>query len=284
VTPTVADQQILVGTAATVSAKFVDQNGEWVDAPSTVTVGATNADGSVFLAPGSATTRDGELVTRENVIATALDFLTFTWTAGTVTRTTHVEVVSRFYASAAQIKANDPSIGNRDDKYTPELIFEKRRVVEHEFERITGRAFVPRFARVRVRAGSPLILPHVDIHRDTVQIWSVDSLGALTAVTVPFDLDAEQGVLYGVYGSDLVVSYVHGMLAPPPDLLDVFYMRVRDVMNRPSSGVPARTSTFTSDAGGTYSLLTPGRAGVMTGIGDVDEVLNKYTVDEVIVG
>jgi len=54
-------------------------------------------------------------------------------------------------------------------------------------------------------------------------------------------------------------------------------MRLRDVVNRAHRGVPDRASTFTSDVGGTYSLLVAGRGGSITGIPDVDVALRRHS-------
>lgn len=284
----VTDQRILVGTVATVSAQFLDQDGEPAAPTGPVLVVAVSADGTEFLASTAATHVEDGLYEVALPQTSALDWLTLTWTATNAVITTTVEVVSRFYTSSKQVKAHDKSLVslNLEDKYDTARVHRARHAVEVEFERLAGRAFVPRFARVRLRGGSVVVLPHVDIHRDTVELSTIDpTTGDLTAVTVPFDLDAENGMLYGVmWSGDLLATYTHGMQAPPPDVIDVFYMRIRDVMNRPNTGVPARTSTFSSELGGTYSLLVPGRAGVMTGIPDVDELLAKYHPDRVLVG
>jgi hypothetical protein len=67
--------------------------------------------------------------------------------------------------------------------------------------------------------------------------------------------------------------YEHGLDRPSGEAVDAFHTRVRDVLNRANRGLADRTTTYTSEVGGTYSLAVAGRNGSLTGIPDVDVVL-----------
>jgi hypothetical protein len=284
----VADEQILKGVAATISAQFVDQHGDPVE-PGTVTVGVTAADGSVVLAAGTSTTTSTGLTgVRQRALTAAhaanLGILTATWTDGTSTVTTRVEVVGAYYASTREIVAADASLNN-PSKYPPPRIQAARRLVETEFENICGVAFVPRYRRAWLcgNGDEELLLPDpmlravrsVRVYSDatTYSTFTAGELAAIPPNTAGRAVRTDRG--YWPRGDDnIVVEYEHGYDLPPAPVRGAFLTRIRDVLNRENRGIPDRTSTFSAVEGGTYSLIVPGQRGSMTGIPDVDVVLN----------
>jgi hypothetical protein len=286
----VADEQILAGAAATLTASFRDQDGDLADPAGTVTVGIVNANGSTVVAAGTATTNAGTglrtvaLPAASNLVP---QLLTCSWTNGTVTLTTTVEVVGGYYASTKQVRDSDDVLADTR-KYPAATLVAARRSVEVEFEDYCRAAFVPRYRRVRLDGSGDteqlLPDPYVRAVR-SVRIYDTD--GNYTAFTAP-ELAAievnDSGIIYRTDGDtfdrgeqNVVVEYEHGLDQPPADLADAFMMRLRDVVNRAHRGVPDRASTFTSDVGGTYSLLVAGRGGSITGIPDVDVALRRHS-------
>ena len=286
--PAVAAEQILIGAAATLTAGFRDQDGDLAEPSGTVTVGVARADGSSVLAAGTATTTAGTGLRTVALTAAQndeLDFLTATWTDGTVEQSTTVEVVGGYYASVKEMRASDEVLADVR-KYTTADLVAARRAVETEFETYCGAAFVPRYRRVRLDGPGreELVLPDPYVRSvRSVRVYDTDgnyesfTQGELDAIVVNdsgivvrTDSDAFE------YGhQNLVVEYEHGLDRPPADLLEAFYLRLRDRVNRSHRGVPDRATTFTSDVGGTYSLLVAGRGGSITGLPDVDVALRR---------
>lgn len=291
--PTVADEQILRGSSATLSAYLRDQHGDPAEPSGAVTVGVAAADGSVVLAAGSTTT-SGPPGVRQRALTAAqtstLGVLTATWSdAGDAsTHITTIEVVGGYYLSTEEIRGLDESLSD-SEKYPASRVRRARQLVEWEFERFCGVAFVPRYRRIRLSGNDreELLLP--DPRLRTVRsarvytgatTWNAFSAGELAAV--PAD---ESGIAVRTDGEywpagvdNIVIEYEHGHDRPPPDVLGAFVTRLRDVLNRERRGVPDRASTYTAEAGGTYSLLVPGQRGAITGIPDVDVVLSAHRV------
>lgn len=286
----VADEQVLSGTAATITARFSDQDGDLTEPAGTVTVGIVDEAGTTVVAPGAATTSGTTGVRTYTLAASATDapkVLIATWTNGTISTTTRVEVVGGFYASVRQVRDSDAVL---DDprKYSSAQIVAARRSVEREFEDYTGVAFVPRYRRVRLdgTGKDELVLPDSEL-RSVRSVREYDSDNNFETYTNP-ELAAipasragvavrTDGELWERGRSNIVIEYLHGYDRPPADVLEAFYLRVRDILNRQNRGVPDRATTFTSEVGGTYSLLVAGRNGSITGIPDVDVVLRRYS-------
>ncbi len=286
----VADEQVLNGTAATITARFHDQDGDLVEPGGVVTVGVVDEAGATVVAAGSATTVGSTGVRSYTLTAAATSVprvLVATWTNGTTSVTTRTEVVGGFYASVRQIRDSDQVL---DDprKYSSAQIVSARRSVEREFEDYTNVAFVPRYRRVRLDGTGKveLVLPDTEL-RSVRSVREYDSdlnfeayteteLAAIPASRAGVAVRTD-GELFERGRSNIVVEYVHGYDRPPADVLEAFYLRVRDLLNRANRGVPDRATTFTSEVGGTYSLLVAGRGGAITGIPDVDVVLRRYS-------
>lgn len=283
-TPITAEDQVAVGSTATVSATFVDQNGEPAAPAGTVTVSAVGPAGAAILPAGTATTGSGpsRFVELPAGATDAPTVIALEWTNGTSTIKTLVEVVSSFYATVAAIRSSDAALADVD-KFTDADVRAARRLVEVEFERITGRAFVPRFQRELVDvSGSSIVARHYNVEPGTVALETFAGDGTATPWTgSALVSNPAAGIIR--LGSSLcstcAVSYVHGHHRPPSDVEGAFMLRVLDILSRPFKGQDSRTETFTSaDNGGTFTLIVPGMKGSQTGIPDVDVVLAGYTV------
>jgi hypothetical protein len=286
----VADEQILASTAATITATFCDQDGDAADPAGTVTVGVADEAGTTVVAAGSATATGSTGVRTYTLTAAATSvpkILVATWTNGTITTTTRAEVVGGYYASVRQVRDSDAVLED-PRKYSAAQIVAARRAVEREFEDFCGVAFVPRYRRVRLdgTGRDELVLPDAELRsvrslREYDDDLNFEAYTASELLAIPASRAGvavrTDGEIFERGRSNVVVEYEHGYDRPPTDVLEAFFLRVRDVLNRQNRGVPDRATTFTSDVGGTYSLLVAGRGGSVTGIPDVDVVLRRYS-------
>lgn len=284
-----ADQRTLRNVAATLSWQPVDANGTAADPVGTVTVDIARADGTALVTAGATTgTTDAPRVYALAAASnTLLDILTVTWkVAGTAMATTTVEVVGGYYASVAQIRASHPTLVDVA-KYPDSAILAARWAVEDEFERICGRAFVPRYWQGRLdgRDIPKLPLPHFALR--TVRLLRFYSDGTTyTSATAP-ELAAipadDSGVAVRTDGNvftggvaNVLIGYEHGYDRPTAEIQRAFLTRVRSVLTASQSGIPDRATTYSPTGGGTFALATPGARWYETGIPDVDAVLRRY--------
>lgn len=286
---TSADQRILKGVAATLRWQPIDSDGTAADPGGTVTVDIARADGTALITGGStAGATDAErtysLAAASN---TLLDVLTVTWKVGGVARaTTTVEVVGGYYASIAEIRSAVQSL-NSTTEFPDALVLRARWEVEAEFERITDRAFVPRFYAGRFSGSgtSRQLLRHYQL-RSTRFVrsytdgtnYTASSSGDLAAIPAD-DAGIANRVDGGIFEpghGNLLIGYEHGYDRPPAEVRRVFLVRLRNVLASTKSGVPDRATTFTQAGGGTFSLATPGSSWYETGLPEVDAVLQRY--------
>jgi hypothetical protein len=267
---TIADHRVLQGSTPTIGVEWRDQEGDPIEPTGTVTVHVVDLAGADVVAAGTATVTPTESPTARTVAlprVAELDLLTATWSeVDGATWTTTIEVVGGFYAGIQAVRASDATLAD-EEKYPAWEIVRARRAVEDEFERIIGHALVPRIARyTEAGARHSVVLPHLEV-RD------VRTLTIAGATAAPLAVHHGAGVITIGTGGDLDVIYTQGFDRPTAEALEAFYLRVRDVLNRSKRGVADRTTTFTSELGGTYSLAVAGRGGSLTGIPDVDVVL-----------
>lgn len=285
---TVADQQIIRGVTATLSWQNVDGDGEAAAPSGAVTLGISRDDGTTLVATGTATSGTGTDPRTYTLTAannTLLDLLTVTWTdAGdSSTHTTYVEVVGGYYFTIAEARASDKVLLD-SDKYPTTLIVEKRREVEEEFESICGVAFVPRYRR-QVISGpgrSTLRLDRPEVRavrsvRDYADATSYTSWTADELADLVFDADglvtSRTGSTFWSGPRNLQVAYEHGYSRPPAGIKRAAMERLRYLMNKPTSGIPDRATSFSVSEGGTYRLDMPGP--LKTGMPDVDAELAR---------
>ncbi|MGF1954189.1 hypothetical protein, partial [Lactococcus lactis] len=76
----------------------------------------------------------------------------------------------------------------------------------------------------------------------------------------------------------IVIEYTAGWDAPPAELKDAALLRLRSVLNRATTIVPNRATSFVAEGGVTYRLDTA--AAFKTGIPDVDAVYDRYSTRE----
>lgn len=266
----VGRQRIVSGAPAALTWQGVDSTGEPAD-PGTVTVGVVRADGTVLVAPLTATDGTGDEPRSVELTAAqtaTLDWLTATWTvSGTVVASTVHEVVGGVYMTSAEIRAAEPSLSDQV-KYPTSVLLAARDRTERAFEAETNRAFVPRFRMVTVRGG---VLPDTDIR--TIRFVR----DADTDATVSYTHYAGSRLLRDIYTSTpLVVGYEYGADTPPGDLLEKFARVVRHDLNSAKSGIPDRAMSFQPAEGGNVVLATAGLGPWIYGIPDVDQVIHRH--------
>lgn len=288
---TAPSHRVLAGVAASISQPILDQDGGLNSTAAVVTYGVTAADGTSVVAAGTAAaTTSGVAVGSLTAAQTAaLGILTFAWTDdGQVVATSTVEVVGGYYASIQEIRQSDPSIEANPQKHPTAKIIRIRREAETLFDDVCDRAFVPRFTRQRISGmGSDrVVLPSWDLRRlrsvriysnsTTYTSWTQAELDSVPASGSGVAVRTDGGVWD--YGCDnLVAEWEHGANNPPADLKSAFLVYVRYLLNQDVSGVPARaTAIVDGPGGGTFRISTPGIGKSITGLPEVDEVLDRY--------
>ena len=273
-------QQIMVGAAGLLAWQPVDAAGEPYDPGAAVTVTVTDHAGGVVVSDAATTGMGAEPRTWPLPPSPTLDQFRAVWeVAGVAAASTTVDVVGGYWFTIREAVDADEKLADRA-KYPTDRIFAVRAEVEAEFEEVTGQAWVPRLGVVDVVAngGCVLTVPHVAL-RAVRAITSIDAAGVETVedtVGVAADwwgvLRRPTGWGYGRYR----VVYEHGGDRPPPDLKAAAVTRLRHRLNMARSGIPDRATSMSTEQGQTFSLATPGLRGFVTGIPDVDVVLERY--------
>jgi hypothetical protein len=264
--------RFLSGRAIPLTHTFLDDETALVVPAVTVTVrDANGATVYTTSATSSGTTWSVTVPMQTQGVYTA------SWVAGTTaTDTEAFEVVGGFLFSIPEARKSDVDLTDTV-RFPTADIRHYREVVEDEFERITGRSFVPRTARVEVEADdtSSLFLGYFDVSAlaavegpsGPVDIagWAVDSAGSVRAPYVLTD------------GDRYTVTFVYGFPQVPEDVKRAGLLRLRSLLTAERSGIPDRATAFVAAEGGNFTLATAGRNGYETGLPDVDAVLKRYT-------
>lgn len=271
-------QRVVVGSTATLTYTHVDQDGEPVNASGSVTVVVNKADGTEHTASATATSAGNGVYTTSVTVGADLELLSAVWTADGIDHTTLVAVVGGVYfAKADMASILDVDLG----RYTSADFVTARVAAENEVESVARRSGVPRFRRDRLMARNGcLTIPERD-GRAVSAVSRVSGDGTLTAYSASevaniYLDDVELRRVDGTQwvGGEYVVAYTYGLDRPPPLVKWATIKRTRYWLNQPKSGVPDRATSFTSDAGATYRLSTPGLD--RTGDPDVDAVLLRW--------
>lgn len=284
-----AHQQILAGSAATLTWQPVDADGEPAAPDGTVTIGIVRADGTVLVAPGAATVgaaNAARTYALTGAQTTTLDLMTATWTdSGGGTAVTQIEIVGGYYFRAAEARTKDTSLADTST-YPNTAIIEARREVEDEFEEIAGVAFVPRYRRGRYDGtGTPrlaLSTPQVRTVRTiTVGVDSTSSTVFTAAELAAIDVDGS-GVIErldgGVWPSgcrNILIEWEHGWDRPPADVKTAAIRRTRQRLNQFRSSIPDGAERWTTPEGTIVFATIPGRGRI--GDPEIDAVLQRHS-------
>lgn len=286
-------QRIAQGAAATLRLEVTDADGTLAEPSGTVTVTVEKADGTDVHAAGTATVV-GSTGVRTVALTSAqtatLDRLTATWTNGTAMWTTYAEIVGGYYFSLATARAFDAGVlgASATVPFTDAQILAARREVEDEFERICGRAFVPRYRRVIVDGtGTDTVVTGVADIRSVRSAKVLESAGGDTAETLsaaelaglvwdtPGTLRRTDGDVWDE-GASLVVLELEYGLDLPSDVATAALVRLRSRLTMPRSDLLDRASSYSPPEGPTVPLTRPDAD--TTGIDEVDSVLAGYSL------
>lgn len=288
----------VVRTAASMLSKSFSVDEVATDATGSVTVSVARPDGTVLT---SGTASDAAGVGNYTFVLPGgpaspasvtwqLDLLTVTW-SGTfggvvVSVTDQVEIVGGFYFGLPEARASDTSLTSVLT-YPMAALAAKRVEVEQECDRVTGRAFVPRFRRIRLNGSGryELATPDVDLRtvRTVSMAWMTgQALTAVTGTALTNIVPTPDGLLVNPIGwprgsGNVLVEYEYGLDRPPSALADKAMAHLRVMLNANRSGVPDRAYTYTTNDGGavaTYQLAVPKRGSV--GVPEIDAVYARY--------
>ena len=272
-------------TPDTIEHTWYGEDGAIVN-PGTVTITIDRANGTNVVPATTPTSGTGAAKRTFDLTAdhtALLDTLKVTWSSTLKgTAVDYVEVAGRPYFTIAEARALEELADVNE--YPPEAIASHRTLAESAIEEECGRAFVPRYARERLsgRGSARLLLSG----RHLRQIRDVTIGG--TALTSPQveEVVADGRELYRPYGWDVgtrnvVVGYEHGLDYPPPRLARAALILaknwlVKGPIDDRAVSIPA------GDAGGVISLATPGVRGAVFGIPEVDLVVQRYRVRELV--
>lgn len=265
----VPDDRILRGAAASIQVTWADQYGEPAVAGGAVTVRVQKADGTDVVTAGSSTTGTNPYLRALTAAQTAsTEQLVATWTdaSNSATRVTRVEVVERFYFSRSEAAAIEETLANTTT-YPSSRFRDVRRQVESECERVTGVAWVPRYARVVLDGTDDpeLVLPHPAIRNvRSVRVYSDPttytsfSAAELAQLVVKWDRIIRPGGLVFTEGiGNVVVEYEHGFDRPEFDLLQATVQRLRYRLNSKFSIEWAEATSYRAPDGGSYEMGPP---------------------------
>jgi hypothetical protein len=273
-------------TATTTLTQRVYVDETLTNATAGLSVTVRRLDGTVVTGPTAANNPSTGIYTYDLPGQANLDHLDVSW-VGTVggsaiTLVDRVEIVGGYFFGLPQARASDSSLAN-PVAYPTAMLAEKRIEVEQECERICGRAFVPRFARLTLSGDGTSVL-NIPVYKlRAIRAISTHSWPDAAAVVTPltnitFDsggtvIRYDGGIFpYGI--STVTVEIEHGEDYPPAEITDKAMYRLRSLLNLSRLGVPDRVSTYTTADGATYRLTLPTRGS--TGIPEVDAVYCRY--------
>jgi hypothetical protein len=268
-------ERILQSAPFTASETFYE-DGVAVD-PGVVTIGITRADGTVLVAPLTATAGSGVgartyALTIANTLL--LDTLTLTWTSATKgIRKSMIEIAGGFLFTLADARAirlgSSSSTDTIGTRYSTAEVAAMRTSVEQAIEDEYGAALVPRYERETID-GSPLADTNLNLKWPlvrSVREASITGISVLSSV----EIDSILGVYYSTGWTagrrNVIVGYEHGLDRPPERIRrGGLLLLKRWLVEGP---VDDRMTSMSNDDG-TFSLATPGRGGSIFGLPELD--------------
>lgn len=254
--------------------------------PGSTTVAVTALDGSVVVASGAAGTT--ATATERTVALTGthtadLDTLTATWTTTNLgTLTTRHEVVGAHLFSVAEARATSTALASTSNYPTAKIEAVRAQILD-EFERITGRAFVPRFHYARYPGDGTAYLSLHTMPLLSVRSVETYSSGAWTAydedelADVIVEWSALRRDAYGYFTAgyrNVRVGVEYGYEQTPGDIKEAALTVLRYKLLEPNQ--TERALSQTTDMG-TIQLSTPNpERNRWYGLPLVDAVLAEY--------
>lgn len=275
-------ERVLRSTPSTLTFTFYGDGAPADPAGNIATVNVWKADGSQLVSGGTTTRQSTGVYTYALAGQTALNRLTVkcsgVFGADTVTVTTIVEIVGGFFFTIAELRNYDSALSD-PTKYPDDKIVDIRNFVEEEFENNCHRAFVPRYEREILSGDGTDQLFLTRPEPFTVNKLLEDGIDITS--TAVLSIDREYPKL--IYRRDanwsrstkdnIVIEYEYGPVNPPFGIVEMAKKRARSKLVSSASRIDERATFMQVEGFGSFNLATPGRAGSITGIPDVDKVL-----------
>ena len=258
------------------------------DATGSVSVSVTRLDGTLVQGPVNATGPDASHTYSFTFSGLdVVDHLIVTWSAtvggdAILLDQDEIEVVGGFFVGLSEIRGIDPKLSDTN-RYTTQDLISKRTWVEDEFERITGQAFVPRFARevltgdgcsYVLRLGWPRLrkVRSVTIEGVAMDQATVNSIGPnlVGLAKLPSLWPYPAGLTSG----NIVIEYEHGMDRVPVGINEVAKLRIKSRLFTSQSPLPDRAERIATTEVGLVTLAIA--KGDATGIPEVDAELDRH--------
>lgn len=306
---------VLKANTATITATYLV--GETPTAAGAVTVTITNDRGTT-LATGSATSAGVGVYsfTLTPTHTAAVDILTATWVSGTLgTITTTVEVVGGFYFGLDKLRAM-PDLDN-PVRYPTERLIARRDWITGLIEREVRTSFVERYHHESRPVGTlqfadpynPYLPKPVASNQPVGILWTTDQF-PISVVDIAFDgvsLDSTTlATMHTAYGRGEIYSgtwstalwaltryarvvdirYTAAYTTRvPSDVHEAALVAARHKLlnTEGESAIPSRATSITNEYGN-ITMATPGKNGSITGIPEVDEVIEAWKAKIVTVG
>jgi hypothetical protein len=249
------------------------------DADGTVTVDIFRADGSIFATDAATIHGATGHYTYTLAPQSVLERFQLVWEGtfgGVVQRqTSYVEVVGGYYASLADIRAED-SLSNTS-LFPNEKLAEARQWFEDKAERFCGVAFVPRYARDVLDGKGSTRLKLLHNRPRTLISAKFDGVAQTTTTWDLYEDDGSAGYIVASSSfpagyRNVEVIYEHGFDGPDSDMREAALTAIRARLLGDRSGIPPNISQMSVD-GMTQTFRAPT---LPTGIGEVDTVLRDH--------
>lgn len=279
-----SQERCVAGASKVVTYTPIDAEGEPSGAdPGPVTVNVTRADGTA-IATGAATTGTGVTPRTYQLAATAVpDQITVTWLVSSVpVHYTTVDIVGGVFLTLAELYEREPTL-SETTKFPPAVLQRARREVEAMIDRATSHvlSFVPKFAVTQdayLSRGDVLQVPHAHV-RSVRWASYVDASGVSVAVDVTAGVGVYPDGTLRLHATSwpsnrMRVGYVHGLTAPDDEVKRAVARAVR--RQAATGGVDPRAISHSIPGGEIQRFPTPGLGPWITGLPEVDEVLQSY--------
>ena len=264
----------------------------------TVTIGIVDGNGDTVVAAATATTNNGDGTygyTLADQTEPGVLYVTWTRGDGNGALTDVVEVVGSKLFTEAEFRAHNGDQFSSASRYSDAAIAAARDAVTEQLEQWTSQAWVTRYCRIvlpgsgdrilylndgnpRTSTGEPLARPGRMRHIQSVLAASVNG----TSITAS-NVIADRGVLHRTDGTwsspttsnplNVVVEYSYGH-SRPVDGVDRIAMLL--AADRLRESVISNRATTWSDEYGQYRFETPGRAGNVSTIPEVNEWVKAH--------
>jgi hypothetical protein len=273
-------ERIVINRSATLYKTFYE-GGVATDPTGTPTVAVTRLSDGSTVTTGSVVNEAAAgtwSVTISAVVNTLLDTLTVTWT-GVVNGIAqkYVDVVevagdtlfTLVEAKAIKLGAGTDTLGAR---YTDDQIADMRTSVEQAIEDEYGAALVPRYEKETLN-GSPSYDTILRLKWPALRTVRTATVGG-TSVLASVEIDTVLGAYYSngwtPGRSNVVIGYEHGLDRPPERVKrGGLLLLKRWLVEGP---VDDRATAMSNDQT-TWSLATPGRAGSIFGLPELDAAI-----------